>query len=140
METSVCPKNQKRCCHKIAPPDSGLKICASRRRSAPRPNSAEANGGNTIRIRRLVNMVFHGKIGMRKIVMRGARSVITGVKKLTAPKMVPKPASARPNTHRSPPNPGVKVAFESGVYPNHPKEAAPCGVKKPPQAMTPPNR
>ncbi len=30
--------------------------------------------------------------------------------------------------------------FDSGAYANHPNDAAPCGVKKPAEAMSPPNR
>lgn len=84
--------------------------------------------------------VFHVKIGMRNIVMPGARIVMIVVMKLTAPRIVPKPASASPNTQRSPPSPGLNVVFDNGAYANHPNEAAPCGVKKPAEAMRPPKR
>ena len=50
--------------------------------------------------------MFQVKIGIRNIVMPGARMQMIVVMKLTAPRMVPKPASARPKTHRSPPSPG----------------------------------
>ena len=47
------------------------------------------------------------KIGIRNMVIPGARMHRIVVMKLTAPRMVPKPASASPKTHRSPPRPGV---------------------------------
>jgi hypothetical protein len=60
--------------------------------------------------------------------------------KLTDPRIVPNPASASPNTHRSPPMPGEYTSLDSGAYANHPKLAAPPGVRKPAVAMVPPNR
>ena len=62
-----------------------------------------------------VTRVFQVKIGMRHMVIPGARIVITVVMKLTPPRMVPKPLIARPNTQRSPPMPGEKVVLESGA-------------------------
>ena len=59
--------------------------------------------------------VFHTKIGIRNIVMPGARMQMIVVMKLTAPRMVPRPAIHRPMTHRSPPTPGERTASESGV-------------------------
>ena len=53
-----------------------------------------------------VTRMFQEKIGIRNIVMPGARMVTMVVMKLTAPRMVPKPPSARPNTHRFAPTPG----------------------------------
>ena len=50
--------------------------------------------------------MFQLKIGIRNIVMPGARSVRIVVTKLTAPRMVPSPDSARPKIHRSAPMPG----------------------------------
>jgi hypothetical protein len=87
-----------------------------------------------------VTIVFHTKIGIRNIVMPGARMQMIVVMKLTAPKMVPSPAIHRPITHRSPPMLGERTASESGVYANQPKSAAPDGVKKPEPAIRPPNR
>ena len=55
------------------------------------------------------------KIGIRNIVMPGARRVITVVIMLTAPRMVPRPAIARPTIHRSAPTPGELIASLSGV-------------------------
>ena len=51
-------------------------------------------------------MMFQVKIGIRNIVMPGARMQTTVVIMLTAPRMVPRPATARPMIHRSPPGPG----------------------------------
>ena len=53
--------------------------------------------------------------GIRNIVMPGARRQTIVVMKLTAPRMVPSPATIRPIAHRSPPTPGEWTASESGV-------------------------
>ena len=50
--------------------------------------------------------MFQVKIGIRNIVMPGARMQITVVIMLTAPRMVPRPGMARPMIHRSAPAPG----------------------------------
>jgi hypothetical protein len=62
-----------------------------------------------------VTRVFQVKIGIRHMVMPGARMQMMVVMKLTAPRMVPKPDSARPKTQRSPPTPGLNVVFDSGA-------------------------
>jgi hypothetical protein len=62
------------------------------------------------------------------------------VTKFTDPKMVENPASVRPRIAKSPPSPGLYSAVDSGTYMNQPNEAAPCGVRKPAPAMSPPNR
>ncbi|CAB4640566.1 unannotated protein [freshwater metagenome] len=62
-----------------------------------------------------VTRVFQVKIGMRNIVIPGARMVKIVVMKLTPPRMVPKPLSARPKTQRSPPIPGENVVLDSGA-------------------------
>ena len=62
-----------------------------------------------------VTSVFQVKIGMRHIVIPGALMVMIVVMKLTPPRIVPKPLSARPNTHKSPPMPGENVVFDSGA-------------------------
>ena len=82
-----------------------------------------------------VTNVFQVKIGMRHMVIPGARIVMMVVMKLTPPKMVPKPLIASPKTHKSPPIPGEKVVLESGAYANQPNDAAPCGVKNPETAI-----
>ncbi len=58
--------------------------------------------------------VFQVKIGMRHIVMPGARIVMIVVMKLTAPRIVPKPLSTSPSIQRLPPTPGEKLAPASG--------------------------
>ncbi len=62
----------------------------------------------------LVMSVFQVKIGMRHIVMPGARIVMTVVMKFTAPRIVPKPLMPSPSIQRLPPTPGEKDAFASG--------------------------
>jgi len=71
--------------------------------------------GNAIRTRIAVTKMFQVKIGIRNMVMPGARMQTTVVMKLTAPRMVPRPARARPMIHRSPPTPGERIASDSGV-------------------------
>ena len=62
-----------------------------------------------------VTSVFQEKIDIRNIVMPGARIVMMVVMKLTAPRIVPKPLSARPKTQRFPPYPGENVVLDSGA-------------------------
>ena len=88
---------------------------APKRRSAPSANSAAASGGKAISTRMDVTRVFQVKIGIRHMVMPGARMLMMVVMKLTAPRMVPKPESARPKTQRSPPTPGLNVVLDSGA-------------------------
>jgi hypothetical protein len=109
-------------------------------RSTQSTSSAEVRIGNASRISRLVTMMFQVKIGSRNIVMPGARSVITVVTMLTAPRMVPRPASASPMIHRSVPAPGEFSSLFSGAYSVQPASAAPPGVMKPENAVMPPNR
>ena len=59
--------------------------------------------------------VFQVKIGIRHMVSPGARMQMIVVMKLTAPRMVPKPESARPKTQRSPPTPGLNVVLDNGA-------------------------
>ena len=54
------------------------------------------------------------KIGIRNIVMPGARMQMIVVMKLTAPRIVPKPEKARPMIHMSAPMPGERTASDSG--------------------------
>jgi hypothetical protein len=66
-------------------------------------------------IRIEVTIVFQVKIGMRHIVIPGARMVMIVVMKFTPPRIVPKPLRASPKTHKSPPIPGENVVLESGA-------------------------
>ncbi len=59
--------------------------------------------------------MFHVKIGIRNIVMPGARRHTIVVIMLTAPRMVPRPLTSRPAIHRSAPRPGEWMALDSGV-------------------------
>ena len=62
-----------------------------------------------------MTIVFQTKIGIRNIVMPGARMQMIVVMKLTAPRMVPRPAIHRPMIQRSPPTLGERTASDSGV-------------------------
>ena len=75
-------------------------------RSASSASSAAASTGKAIRTSTLVSRMFQVKIGIRNIVMPGARMQMIVVMKLTPPRMVPNPLSARPMIHRSAPTPG----------------------------------
>ena len=87
-----------------------------------------------------VMKMFQVKIGIRHIVMPGARMQTVVVIMLTAPRMVPSPPRARPMIHRSPPAPGEFTESDSGVYAVQPKAAAPPGVTNPSIAVIDPNR
>lgn len=69
---------------------------------AASPNNAAVSSGNAINIRMDVTMMFQVKIGIRNIVIPGARMHTTVVIMLTAPRMVPRPATIKPMIHRSP--------------------------------------
>jgi hypothetical protein len=70
---------------------------------------AAARTGKASKTKIDVTRVFQVKIGIRHIVIPGTRIVMMVVMKFTAPRMVPKPLSPSPKTHKLPPNPGVKV-------------------------------
>ena len=84
--------------------------------------------------------MFHVKIGIRNMVMPGARRVRIVVIMFTAPRMVPRPEMARPMIHMLAPTPGECSTLLSGAYANQPKSAAPPGVMNPAVAIVPPNR
>src|SRR5699024_6304156 len=107
---------------------------------SPNANSAEARGGNAIKIIIAVIKEFQVKIGIRHMVTPGARKAMIVVMILTPPRIVPNPCKPNPNTHRSPPIPGECPAFDNGVYPNQPNDAAPLGVRNPDMAISEPNR
>ncbi|RPK52301.1 hypothetical protein EES39_02015 [Streptomyces sp. ADI92-24] len=114
MYTSGWPKNQKRCCHSNAPPLAASNTCAPNFRSASSAKSAAARTGKASRTRTPVSRTFQTKIGMRNIVMPGARMQMIVVMKLTEPRIVPNPEKARPMIHISAPTPGERTASESG--------------------------
>ena len=102
--------------------------------------SAEVSTGNASSTMTLVTSMFQVKIGIRNIVMPGARSMKIVVTRLTAPSTVAVLVTVTPTIHRSGPAPGAYVAPESGAYENHPKFAAPLAVRKPEIITSPPNR
>ena len=63
----------------------------------------------------LVTRMFQVKIGIRNIVIPGARMHTTVVIMLTAPKIVPRPPTTKPMIHRSPPAPGEWITLDRGV-------------------------
>lgn len=62
-----------------------------------------------------VSSTFQQKIGIRNIVMPGARMQMIVVMKLTEPRIVPKPEKAKPMIHISAPIPGECTESESGA-------------------------
>ncbi|SFY47498.1 hypothetical protein STEPF1_00709 [Streptomyces sp. F-1] len=115
MYTSGWPKNQKRCCHSSAPPLAASKMWDPKMRSASAPKSAAASTGKANSTRTLVSSTFHTKIGIRNIVMPGARMQMIVVMKLTEPRMVPKPEKARPMNHTLAPTPGEYTSLCRGA-------------------------
>src|SRR3954451_696644 len=109
-------------------------------RSASRASSAAARTGKAISTRIDVTSAFQVKIGIRNIVMPGARMQKIVVTKLTPVRIVPRPDSTSPKTHMSAPTPGENVDVVSGVYAYQPKDAAPPGVRKLNMTISPPNR
>ena len=91
MYTSGCPKNQNRFCHSSGPPLAASKTCEPRRRSDSRTSRAAARIGNAMSTMIEVTRMFQVKIGIRNIVMPGARIVMIVVTKFTAPKIVDRP-------------------------------------------------
>ena len=90
----------------MAPPLEASKTCAPIRRSISSTSSAAASTGNAISTIIEVSSAFQVKIGIRNIVMPGARMQKIVVMKLTPDKMVPRPDSTRPMIHMSAPMPG----------------------------------
>ena len=62
-----------------------------------------------------VTRMFQEKIGIRNIVMPGARMQMMVVMKFTAPRMDERPNRYRPNTQKLEPKPGEWRAVDSGV-------------------------
>src|SRR3954451_22270072 len=79
----------------------------------------------------LVTRLVQTNRGIRNIVMPGARSVTIVAAKLTAPRIVPRPDTARPAIHRFAPAPGEFTASDSGASAYQPKSAAAAGGRKP---------
>ena len=69
-----------------------------RGRAAPRPAPGTPSARGS-----LVSSMFQVKIGIRNIVMPGARMQKIVVMKLTAPRIVPRPPRVKPMIHRSAP-------------------------------------
>ena len=84
-------------------------------RSISSTTSVAASTGKTMRISTEVSSTFQVKIGIRNIVMPGARIVRMVVTKFTAPRIVPTPPRAKPRIHRSEPMFGENSAPDSGV-------------------------
>ena len=84
-------------------------------RSISSTSSAAASTGNASSTSMLVSRMFQVKIGIRNMVMPGARMQMIVVTKLTPPRIVPSPDRVRPMIHMSPPMPGEYTALVSGA-------------------------
>src|SRR6266496_4341115 len=114
IDTSGWPKNQNRCCQRIAPPLAESNTCAPSLRSISSTSKAAASTGNASSTRMLVSRMFQVKMGIRNIVMPGARMQKIVVTKFTPDKIVPNPDSTNPMIHMSPPSPGEYTELVSG--------------------------
>ena len=117
-----------------------MKTWAPSLRSISSTSSAAASTGNASSTSKLVSRMFQVKIGMRNMVMPGARMQMIVVTKLTPPRIVPSPDRVSPMIHMSPPIPGEYTELVSGEYAYQPNAAAPPGVRKLISRMRPPNR
>ena len=107
MYTSGWPKNQNRCCHSSGdPPATGSKMWVSNSRSASSMISAPLSTGNASSTMKLVRNRFHVRIGMRNMVIPGARIIVTVVITLTAVSVPDVPVRMIDTIHRSAPSPG----------------------------------
>ena len=88
---------------------------ASRWRSANSIASAAVSTGNASSTSTLVTSMFQVKIGIRNIVMPGARSMKIVVTRFTAPRTPAVLVTATPTIQRSGPTPGEYMAPESGA-------------------------
>ncbi len=75
-------------------------------RSISSTSSAAASTGKARSTSIEVTRMFHVKIGIRNMVMPGARMQTIVVTKLTPPRIVPSPDRTSPMIHMSPPMPG----------------------------------
>ena len=76
---------------------------------------AAVSTGNVIRMSRLVTKMFQVKMGIRNMVMPGARMVDTVAMTLRAVMMPATPKSAMPTIHRSPPRFGERTPSDKGA-------------------------
>ena len=108
MYTSGWPKNQNRCCHRIGEPAARRRRRCGRRSGGRRTAwpPAAVSTGKAISTSTLVTSMFQVKIGIRNIVMPGARMVTTVAMMFTAVRMPESPVSTTPMIHRSPPSAG----------------------------------
>ena len=99
----------------MAPPLAGSKTWAPRCRSADSTNSAAVSTGNAISTMMDVTSMFQVKIGIRNIVMPGARMQTTVVIMLTPPRMVPRPADHEPHDPQVAAGAGRVDGIDSGA-------------------------
>ena len=97
-----------------APPLAALNTWAPSLRSISSTSSAAASTGKASSTMMDVTRMFQVKIGIRNMVMPGARMHTMVVTKLTPLKMVPSPDRTRPMIHMSPPTPGELIELVSG--------------------------
>ncbi len=77
--------------------------------------AAAESTGKVSRTSTLTISMFQVKIGIRNIVMPGARIDTMVVMKFTAERIPEAPTRATPAIHRSPPTPGERMPSDRGV-------------------------
>jgi hypothetical protein len=108
MYTSGWPKNQNMCCHSTGvPPFWTSKMWAPRWRSAKSIASAAVSTGKVTSTIVLTTSMFQVKIGIRNMVMPGARNMKIVVTRLTAPSTPAVLVTVTPTIQRSGPAPGA---------------------------------
>ncbi len=122
MYTSGWPKNQKRCCQRIAsPPSAGFRNWVPTSRSIARIMVlAAATHGIANRIMNAVTSIAQTKSGIRASVMPGARSLKVVTMSCTAATSAAISVKVTVCAHTSTRLPGEKSGPERGAYANHP--------------------
>ena len=116
MYTSGWPKNQNRFCHRIGrPPRLASKMCVPRWRSQNSRARAVVKTGKAMMASVEATSMFQTKIGIRNMVMPGARRVKIVVTMLMPDSTVAIPVRPMPMIHRSAPAPGEWTALDSGA-------------------------
>src|SRR6266540_4316931 len=129
-------------CHMTAmPPLVGSKNEPPRLRSISSITSALANTGVASSTSSEVTSIVQQNIGIRNMVIPGARMLKIVVMKFTAPRIDEVPISSRATIHRSAPMPPlvapVHPCSDKGGYSVHPAQAVPP-TRYPEYRITPP--
>jgi hypothetical protein len=97
------------------PPPARSKMWAPKWRSANSIAVAAVRTGKEMSTSTPVTVMFHVKIGIRNMLMPGARIEITVARMLTAVSTPERPVSTNATIHRSTPTPGVRLISDIGA-------------------------